>query len=161
MDLMELEQSTYYPINIHINTTQPTRELSAKRFCNNFKRLSDSCKKRLTVENDDKLSQYSVELLYNLVHKKINIPIVFDQLHWKLGPPDQSMEDALKLALSTWSTKPMTHMASSIRFEDPKGLERAHADFVYEEIESFGLEFDTEIEAKSKDLALLKYRKDY
>ena len=28
MDLMGLEHSTFYPINIHINTTQPTRERS-------------------------------------------------------------------------------------------------------------------------------------
>lgn len=78
MDFMDLEQSTYYPINIHVNTTQPTREEAAKRFCEGFQLLSDSCKRRLTVENDDKLSQYSVKLLYDLVHTQIGIPIVFD-----------------------------------------------------------------------------------
>lgn len=161
LDLMELEQSTYYPINIHVNTTQPTREDAAKRFCEGFQLLSDSCKKRLTVENDDKLSQYSVKILYDLVHSQIGIPIVFDQLHYKLGPQDQTLEEALRLALSTWKTKPLTHMASSIRNEDPKGLERAHADYIYEPIETFGLEFDIEIESKAKDLAVLKYRKDY
>lgn len=161
LDLMELEQSTYYPINIHINTTQPTRELAAKRFCDNFNLLSESCKKRLTVENDDKLSQYSVKMLYDLVYSEISIPIVFDQLHYKLGPQDQTLEEALRLAISTWKTKPLTHMASSIRNEDPKGLERAHADYIYEPIETFGLEFDIEIESKAKDMALLKYRKDY
>lgn len=161
LDLMELDQSTYYPINIHINTTQPTRELAAKRFCDNFNLLSDSCKKRLTVENDDKLSQYSVKILYDLVYSEISIPIVFDQLHYKLGPQDQTLEEALRLAISTWKTKPLTHMASSIRNEDPKGLERAHADYIYEPIETFGLEFDIEIESKAKDMALLKYRNDY
>lgn len=161
MDLIGLEQSTYYPINIHINTTQPTREDAAKRFCDGYQLLSDSCKRRLTVENDDKISQYSVKILYDLVHTKIGIPIVFDSLHHKLGPQDQTMEEALRLALSTWKTKPLTHMASSIRNEDPKGLERAHADYIYEPIETFGLEFDIEIESKAKDMAVLKYRKDY
>lgn len=161
LDLMELEQSTYYPINIHVNTTQPTREDAAKRFCEGFQSLSDSCKKRLTVENDDKLSQYSVKILYDLVHSQIGIPIVFDQLHYKLGPQDQTLEEALRLALSTWKTKPLTHMSSSIKNEDPKGLERAHADYIYEPIETFGLEFDVEVESKAKDLAVLKYRKDY
>ena len=161
LDLMELEQSTYYPINIHVNTTQPTREDAAKRFCEGFQSLSDSCKKRLTVENDDKLSQYSVKILYDLVYSKIFVPIVFDQLHYKLGPQDQTLEEALRLALSTWKTKPLTHMSSSIKNEDPKGLERAHADYIYEPIETFGLEFDVEVESKAKDLAVLKYRKDY
>jgi UV DNA damage endonuclease len=161
LDLMELEQSTFYSINTHINSTKPTREEAAKRFCQNFNLLSDSCKKRLTVENDDKLSQYSVKMLYDLIHKEISIPIVFDQLHHKLGPQDQTLEEALRLALSTWKTKPLTHMASSIRNEDPKGLERAHADYIYEEIQTFGLDFDIEIESKAKDLAVLKYRKDF
>lgn len=161
MDLMELEQSTYYPINIHVNTTQPTREEAAKRFCEGFQLLSDSCKRRLTVENDDKVSQYSVKMLYDLVYTQIKIPIIFDQLHHKLGPQDQTIEEALRLALSTWKTKPLTHMASSIRNEDPKGLERAHADYIYEPIETFDLDFDIEIESKAKDLAVLKYRKDF
>lgn len=161
MDLMGLDQTTYYPINIHINTTKKTREMAAKRFCDNFNLLSESCKKRLTIENDDKLSQYSVKILYDLIHKNIGIPIVFDQLHFKLGPQDLTMEESLRLALSTWKTKPLTHMASSARNEDPTGLERAHANYIYEKIETFGLIFDTEIESKAKDLAVLKYQKDF
>ena len=46
MDLMGLEQSTYYPINIHVGTTQPTREEAAQKFCQSFKLLSESCQKR-------------------------------------------------------------------------------------------------------------------
>jgi UV DNA damage endonuclease len=161
MDLMGLEQSTFYPINIHINTTQPTREDAAKRFCEGFEKLSESCKKRLTIENDDKLSQYSVKMLYDNVHLVIGIPIVFDQHHFNYGPQDQSMEDALRLAHSTWSTRALTHMSSPRTLEDVKGKQTAHADYIYERIETFGLDFDTEIEAKSKDLAVIKYRSQY
>lgn len=161
MDLMGLDQSTYYPINIHINTTQPTREEAAERFCQNFNLLSDSCKKRLTIENDDKISQYSVKILYENVYKKIGIPIVFDYLHYRYGPQDQSLKDALSLALSTWKTRPMVHMSSSRTIEDVKSKETAHADFIYESIESFGLDFDVEIESKMKDISVFKYRKDF
>ena len=52
-------------------------------------------------------------------------------------------------------------MSSSKKIEDEKGLATAHADFIYEKIETFGLEFDTELECKQKDIALLKYRKDF
>ena len=161
MDLMQLDKTTYYPINIHINTTKPTRELAAQRFCDNFSLLSDSCKSRLTVENDDAVNQYSVKMLYDTVYKVIGIPIVFDQHHFNYGPQDQTMEEALKLALSTWNTKALTHMSSSKKIEDEKGLATAHADYIYEKIETFGLEFDIEIEAKAKDLAVIKYRRDY
>lgn len=161
MDLMGLEQSTFYPINIHIGTTQPSREVAAKKFCESFQLLSDSCKKRLTVENDDSPNQYSVKMLYDWIHKEIGIPIVFDQHHFNYGPQDQTMEEALKLAYSTWSTRCLTHMSSSKKIEDIKGVATAHADYIYESIQTFGLDFDIEIEAKAKDLAVFKYRNDF
>ena len=161
MDLMGLEQTHFYPINIHINTTQPTREEAAQRFVDRFPLLSESCKKRLTLENDDSPNQYSVKMLYDMVHTKTGIPIVFDQHHFNYGPQDQTMEEALKLAYSTWSTRAMTHMSSPKTLEDNSGKQTAHADYIYEEIKTYGLDFDTEIEAKAKDLAVIKYRKQF
>jgi UV DNA damage endonuclease len=161
MDLMQLDQTHYYPINIHIGTTKPSLELAAKKFCLNFNKLSDSCKKRLTVENDDSQNQYSTKMLYDLVYKEINVPIIFDQHHFNYGPQDQTLEEALRLAHSTWLVKPMTHMSSPRTIEDDKSRQTAHADYIYEEIQTFGLEFDTEIEAKAKDLALIRYRSSF
>ncbi len=161
MDLMELDQTTFYPINIHINTTQPTRELAAERFCKEFENLSESCKKRLVVENDDGANQYSVKMLYDWVYQVIGIPITFDQHHYNYGPQDQTMEEALRLAHSTWKTRVLTHMSSPKTLEDASGKNTAHADYIYEEIKTFGLDFDTEIEAKAKDLAVFKYRKQF
>ena len=161
MDLMELDQTTFYPINIHINTTQPTRELAAERFCKEFENLSESCKKRLVVENDDGANQYSVKMLYDWVHQVIGIPITFDQHHYNYGPQDQTMEEALRLAHSTWKTRVLTHMSSPKTLEDTSGKNIAHADYIYEEIKTFGLDFDTEIEAKAKDLAVFKYRQQF
>ena len=161
MDIMRLDQSHYYPINIHIGTTRPNCKDSMDRFCYNFSMLSESCKKRLTVENDDSPTQYSVKMLYDGVYSKIKIPIVFDQFHFLHGPQDQNMEQALKLAISTWNVKPLTHMSSSKKIEDDKSVKTAHADFIYEKIQTFGLDFDVELECKKKDLALMKYRKDF
>ena len=161
MDLMGLDKTHYYPINIHINTTKPTREEAAQRFVDNFALLTDSCKARLTLENDDSPNQYSVKILHDLVYTKILVPIVFDQHHFNYGPQDQTMEEALRLAHSTWNVKPMTHISSPKILEDATGRATAHADYIYEEIQTFGLEFDTEIEAKSKDLAVIKYRSQF
>ena len=161
LDLMGLEQSTFYPVNIHIGTTKPGREEACQKFCQNFELLSDSCKKRLTVENDDSPNQYSVKMLYDWVYSVVKVPVVFDQHHFLFGLQDQTMEEALRLALSTWKTKPLTHMSSSKKIEDEKSVAIAHADYIYEKIETFGLEFDTEVEAKAKEMAVLKYRKDF
>ena len=162
MDLMGLEQSNFYPINIHVGTTQPTCQEAAKKFCESFQLLSDSCKKRLTIENDDSPNQFSVKMLYDWIYKEIGIPIVFDQHHFNYGPQDQSMEEALKLACSTWGdVRPLTHMSSPKTIEDFTGRQTAHADYIYEEIKTYGLDFDTEIEAKAKDLAVFKYREQF
>jgi UV DNA damage endonuclease len=162
MDLMELEQSTYYPINIHINTTQPTREDAAKRFCDGFQLLSESCKRRLTVENDDKLSQYSVKLLYDLVHTQIGIPIVFDTFHHKFNSDGLSEEQALNLSISTWKTKPLCHHSTSKKnFEDNTAKSEAHSDFIYERFNDYGNLLDVELECKMKDIALKKYISEF
>jgi UV DNA damage endonuclease len=161
MDIMGLDQSTYYPINIHVGSTKSSREEAAERFCTNFDLLSDSCKNRLVVENDDGKNQFSTKMLYDLVFLKIGIPITHDFHHHKYGPSDLSQKEALELAISTWKTKALTHMSSPKTIEDPKCLVTAHADYIYERIETFGLDFDCEIEAKAKDLAVIKYRKDF
>ena len=162
MDLMGLERSTYYPINIHLNVTTPSHELAAERFCTNFYRLKDSTKSRLTIENDDKPSQYSVKMLYDMVHKVIGIPIVVDSLHYACHTENMSWEDTLKLGLSTWTTKPLCHHSSSKKLhEDEKAILSAHADFLYESFDSCDFELDIELECKQKDIALVKYLKDF
>ena len=56
---------------------------------------------------------------------------------------------------------PMTHMSSPKTLEDTSGKNTAHADYIYEEIKTYGQEFDCEIEAKGKDLAVIKYRNQF
>ena len=163
MDLMELDQTTFYPINIHINTTKPTRELAAERFCKEFENLSESCKKRLVVENDDGVNQYSVKMLHEMVHQVIGIPITVDSLHYQCHPDNMSWEDTLRLGTSTWKeVRPLTHHSSSAKIhEDATAKQITHADFLYEKFESFDIELDIELECKQKDLALFRYRKEH
>ena len=160
MDLMGLDQTHFYPINIHVNTTQPTKEESAQRFCDNFHLLPDTVKKRLVVEVDDKKSQFKAEDLYEMVYRNIRIPITFDFHHNKCNPSVHSEEEALKLCLSTWpeGIPAITHYSDSRRnYEDPTSKEVAHSDWLYEKIETYGLVFDIECEVKMKEKALLDY----
>jgi len=162
MDLMGLEKTTYYPINIHLNVTTPTHQEAAERFCKNFERLSESTKLRLTIENDDKPSQYSVKMLYDLVYSQIGIPIVVDSLHYSCHSDNMSWEDTLELGLSTWKTKPLCHHSSSKKiYEDNSVILSSHADFLYESFDSCGFELDIELECKQKDIAVKKYLSDF
>lgn len=162
MDLMGLPSTPEFPINIHLGGTYGDKESAASRFCENFHRLAPSTKSRLVVENDDKGTQFSVKDLYEMVYMKIGTPITFDFHHHRFCSGDLDEETALRLAYSTWKQyRVLTHYSSCKRtFEDSSVMARSHADYVYETIKSYGLAFDIEIEAKAKDLAVLKYRVD-
>lgn len=161
MDLMGLPQTHYYPINIHVNTTQPNKEEAANRFCQNFLLLPDSVKKRLVVEVDDKKSQYTSVDLRDMIHSKIGIPVTFDYLHNQCNPPEGLTEmQSLQVCLSTWpdGITPLTHFSESKKlFEDTSAKELAHSDWINTKIETYGFDFDIEMEVKMKEKALLKY----
>ena len=160
MDLMDLEASHKYPINIHINTTRPTKEEAAKRFCKVFNGLPENVQKRLVVENDDKKSQFTPSDLYSMIYKEIMVPITYDFLHHKCNPDQLSEIEALDLCISTWpnGVVALTHFSDSRKiFEDSNAKEVAHSDWIWSKIETYQRVFDIELEVKMKDLALLKY----
>ena len=163
MDLMGLERSHKYPINIHVNTANPSKKEAADRFCRNFDLLDDSAKKRLVVENDDKPSGFTISDLYEFVYSKKQIPLTFDFLHHKCNPGNLLEEPALDLALSTWeSNRPLTHYSESKKiYEDPTAKELAHSDWIYNKINTYNKEFSIELEVKMKEKALLKYIRDF
>ena len=161
-DMMNLSRTPYNKINIHIGGAYGDKESAMKRFCENFDLLPDSVKSRLTVENDDRASMYSVKDLYEGVYKKIGIPIVFDYHHHQFCTGDLSEKEALEMALSTWPKDivPVVHYSESRREEqlDESIREQAHSDYIYNKINTYGNKFDIMVEAKAKELAVIKYK---
>ncbi len=161
-DMLELTRTPYNKINIHIGGAYGDKESAMERFCKSFERLPDSVKSRLTVENDDKATMYSVKDLYEGVYKRIGIPIVFDYHHHKFCTGDLSEQQALEMAISTWpdGITPATHYSESRRDEQKDDTIRvqAHSDYVYDKIETYGNEIDVMVEAKAKELAVQKYK---
>lgn len=160
MSMMNLESSHTYPINIHVGGSYGDKPTALNNFCNNFKRLSDNTQNRLVVENDDKVSQYSVLDLYQYVYSRIGIPVTFDYMHHAIHPDGLTEHAALRICKPTWKDcRQLTHYSSSRqKYEDETSIERAHADYIYDRIETYGMDdLDIEIEAKAKDLALLRY----
>ena len=159
-DMMGLSRTPYNKINIHIGGVYGDKKSAMERFCKNFERLPESVRSRLTVENDDKASMYSVVDLYEGVYKVIGIPIVFDYHHHRFNTGGLSEEDALEVAMSTWiDVVPVVHYSESRskEQEDPKIRPQAHSDYVYDYIDTYGNRVDIMVEAKAKELAVLKY----
>ena len=159
-DLMGLSRTPYNKINIHCNGVYGDKISAMDRFCKNFERLPESVQSRLTVENDDKATMYSVkDLMY--IHERIGIPIVFDYHHHKFCTGDLSEEEALKLAASTWGDiKPVVHYSESKSLHENNDTikPQAHSDYISETINTYGLDVDVMVEAKAKELTLLEYR---
>ena len=156
-DFMGLSRTYYNKINIHCNGVYGDKQSAMDRFCKNFERLPESVQSRLTVENDDKASMYSVKDLYEGIHKRIGIPIVFDYHHYKFNTGGQTEQEALEMALSTWGDiKPVVHYSESRSEEqlDESIKPQAHSDLIKELPNTYGNDVDIMVEAKHKELAI-------
>lgn len=156
-DLMGLPQDYTCPINIHVgmNFSQEVIE----QWLNSYSLLSDSVKSRLVVENDDKASGFSVQQLYDNIHKKINIPITFDYFHHTFHHDNLESKEAAALASSTWNSfKPLFHYSESKALNENCDVNpRAHSDYVFNHIDDYNLDIDIDLEAKMKEQAVFQY----
>ena len=155
MDLLGLSQTPYNKINIHVGGTYGDKMQALNTWCENFQDLPMSVKSRLTIENDDKQSCFTVkDLLF--IHQNVGIPICFDYHHHRLNPGQESEEEAFNIAYNTWKDiTPVVHVSEPRDSQNP----RAHHDFVINKINTYGKTVDIMLECKQKDIALLHYRK--
>ena len=161
-DMLGLEKSPYNKINIHCNGVYGDKQSAMDRFCKNFELLPESVQTRLTVENDDKASMYSVkDLMY--IHKRIGIPIVFDYHHHKFCTGNISEQEALELAISTWpeGITPVVHYSESkaLHESNEKLKPQAHSDYINNLPNTYGNKVDIMVESKAKELAILPHMK--
>lgn len=162
---------------IHVGGEYDDKLASRDRFVRTVSALPQSIRNRIVLENDDRL--YSVaDALW--IHERTGVRIVLDTLHHRcVNPNALPVADALKLALATWppNQRPKIHFSSprtearqlfrNGRTHLQVPLARQHSDFLnpFEFIELLrdaranGLRpFDVMLEAKGKDLALLRLR---
>jgi UV DNA damage endonuclease len=165
---------------LHVGGAAGGTQAALDRFVAGFETLSEAARARLVVENDDR--SFGLADVLGL-SERIGRPVVWDILHHHChdpqGIPDR---DALELALATWPEG----VTPKIHYSTPKtALEertkrvgrrvertlvlpqlRAHADLIdpiafehFLTVTAAGLrEFDVMLEAKAKDLALLRLR---
>jgi UV DNA damage endonuclease len=143
-------------INIHGGGGFGDKPAALRRFAQSIERLSEEARAKLSVENDDRI--YSPRDLIPLCGA-LELPLVYDVHHHRCHKDGLSIERATELALKSWGRRePLFHLSSpreGWQGENP----RPHSDYIrlgdlpriWEE-----LDCTVEIEAKAKELAVLK-----
>jgi UV DNA damage endonuclease len=165
---------------LHVGGTAGGREAALGRFERGLERLSDAARARLVIENDDRAFGAADVLTLS---RRTGLRVVFDVLHHRCHDPAGMPEtEALARALDTWpaGVVPKVHFSSprldvtERKVRAGRRVERrlvlpplrAHADLVDPiDFERFlragaagGRGFDVMLEAKAKDVALLRLR---
>ena len=162
---------------VHVGGAHGDPASARERFVRNVDRLRPAARQRIVLENDDRIFSL-VDTLW--IHHRTGLPLVLDTLHHRCcGPPEITLVNALASALATWPAdrRPKIHVSSPrtavrrtmrdgrVRLQMP--LPNQHSDFIhpFEFIDllrgaaAAGLrDFDIMLEAKAKDLALLRLR---
>lgn len=158
--LDSLGLSSENKIVLHIGGVYDDKNESIKRFIANYKRLSDSVKNRLVIENDDK--SYNISEVLE-IGRILNMPVIFDNLHNKVNPsPIENSEIYwINECKKTWQEKDGNQ---KIHYSQQDILKRAggHSSYIrinefmkfYEALEREDI--DIMLEVKDKNLSAIK-----
>jgi UV DNA damage endonuclease len=159
--LDQLSLSGRNKIILHVGGLYGDRDASIQRFSKEFRALPRNVRRRLVLENDER--SYGGEDVLPLC-EALGIPMTFDCLHYAAFTGHLPERKFLKDVCESWSTtdgEPEFHYSTQ-----KQGSRRgSHADMV--DLQDF-LRFlkgmpsknvDLMLEAKAKDLALLRLRK--
>ncbi|WP_165250361.1 UV DNA damage repair endonuclease UvsE [Paludisphaera soli] len=146
-------------LNVHGGGAFGDKARALDDFARSLDRLSPRARGRLTVENDDRT--YTPADLLPLC-RATGVPLVYDSHHHRCKPDGLSVEEATALAAGTWDREPLFHVSSPIAGWEGTRPERHH-DFI--DPADFpacwlGLEATVEVEAKAKEVAVMKLRDD-
>ena len=147
-DMLDIPQSYFCPINIHVSNGK-LEHVAAENTIRNLPRLSASVLSRLVFETEDK----SYWTYQKLSEHFPNIPITLDYHHRLINNLGESEQEAHDQCVKSWNgIVPLFHYSEG----KSDRLDRAHSDFI-NSLPMCATGVDIEIEAKQKNLAVLKY----
>lgn len=97
LDLMGLDASAR--IQIHVGGVYGDKLRGMKRFVRALRALGPAVRRRLVIENDDRL--YTLADCLSL-HGDTGVPVLFDVFHHRLNGRGESLERALESVVPTW-----------------------------------------------------------
>ena len=147
--LAALGTDTTNKIVLHVGGIYGDKEAAMDRFAENFQRLPESVQNRLIIENDDRL--YNIEDVLKLAYR-IQIPVVYDNLHHAINPPPTGGTDPYWIAEAnkTWKEadgNQKIHYSQQATGKRPG----AHTDTI--DLETF-LRFHNQLENPNIDIML-------
>lgn len=156
LECMGLEGDT--KVQIHVGGVYGDKLASTLRFIENYKLLPASVKKRLVIENDDRL--YSTQDCLS-IFEATGVPVIFDNLHFDCLNNQENMLEAFKLTAGTWQAKDGIPMIdySTQEFGARLGKHINSIDgqhFAQFLTRTKDFDFDIMLEIKDKELSALK-----
>ncbi len=142
-------------INIHAGGAYGDKRAALARLVKVLNKLPDRVRKRLTLENDDRV--YTPRELLPLCRSE-QVPLVYDVHHHRCLPDGYSVAEATDLAAETWNREPLFHVSSPKDGWHKPNPGRHHdyinpRDFPREWLRG---DFTVEVEAKAKELAVAR-----
>lgn len=158
--LDSLGVNSQHKVVLHIGGAYDNKRLSVERFAENYKLLPDNVKKRLVIENDDKI--YNIEEVLD-IGLKLSIPVIFDNLHHQINYPKQKMSDAywIEQCRATWKNEDGNQKIHYSQQAEQK-KKGSHSDFIsinqfMRFYELLGRnDIDIMLEVKDKNLSCVK-----
>jgi UV DNA damage endonuclease len=146
-------------INIHVGGAYGDKKAALRRFAKEIEKLPDAVRTRLTLENDDR-TYTPADLLP--VCRDFEIPLVYDVHHHRCLSDGGDVEATTEKAISTWQREPLFHLSSPLNGWTGKNPAPHHDYIDPADFPDFwkNLTITIEVEAKAKELAILKLKQD-
>lgn len=151
LELMGLDHS--HKVVIHGGGLYGDRDASTRRLIDALRALPQVIRKRLILENDERL--FNLEQIL-AVAEAAELPACFDIHHHQINPGTADLTGLLERVGKTWDCRPKVHISS----QRPSSRIGAHDDLLHEPdmaalARVLPFEADVMIEAKSKEVAAL------
>jgi UV DNA damage endonuclease len=156
LDAMGLDRTA--KIQIHVGGVYGDKQAAINRFAERYRTLSHSLKRRLVIENDDRLFGLRDCLL---VHEHTTAPILFDAFHHHCLNDGEDLKKGLAMAARTWQKEdgiPMIDYSSQQQGNRPgthaRTIDLSHFRTFLHQVH--GLDFDIMLEIKDKEKSAFK-----